>query len=216
MGFSFLIFDLDGTLIDSLKDITTAINSIREKYGFDEPLSGKQLRSYLGSGIDLLLKKAVSEKKGIKIDKTKIVEEFKFYYGRCLTNTTVVYDGVIEMLEALKGKKKAILSNKPEALSSETVKRLGISGYFDVVWGGDSTSARKPDPKPIMDLIKHTNSEISETVIIGDSANDFLAAKAAGIPLIAVAYGYSDMEQIKQYNPEFIVKTPKDIIDIVL
>jgi phosphoglycolate phosphatase len=216
MGFNFLIFDLDGTLIDSLKDITTAINSIREKYGFEERLSGEQLRSYLGSGIDLLLKKAVSEKEGVKIDKMKIIEEFKFYYGKCLTNTTIIYDGVTEMLEALKGKKKAILSNKPESLCYEAVKRLGISDYFDVIWGGDSTSARKPDPKPVMDLIKHTASEISEAAMIGDSANDFLAAKAAGIPLIAVTYGYSDIEQIKQYNPEFIVETPKDIIDIVL
>ncbi|MDR1511518.1 MAG: HAD-IA family hydrolase [Endomicrobium sp.] len=213
MGFSFLIFDLDGTLINSQIDIASAVNSVRWKYGF-ERLSVKRIRSYLGSGIDRLLDKAIPKKKGI--DKSEVVELFEFYYGECLVNATVIYDGVVEMLEALKNKDKAILSNKTEKFSCEIVKRLKISNYFIKVWGGDSViGARKPDPRPVVNLIKVTNSDISETVMIGDGANDFLAAKAAGIPSIAVSYGYSDVRLINRYNPDFIVKTPKDIIDIV-
>ncbi|OEG70567.1 hypothetical protein ATZ36_04065 [Candidatus Endomicrobiellum trichonymphae] len=213
MSFNFLIFDLDGTLIDSQRDITSAVNSVRKEYGF-EYLHVKQVRSYLGNGINALMNRAVPEKKGMV--QSEVLEKFKFYYRRCLTDTTVIYNGIREMLETLKNKKKVVLSNKNEDFSYEIVKRLGISDYFVKVCGGDSAGVKKPDPKPIVDLINLTNSDISKTVMIGDSANDFLAAKAAGIPSIAVLYGYSGIEQIKQYNPDFTVKDPKDIIDIVL
>ncbi|MDR3256757.1 MAG: HAD-IA family hydrolase [Endomicrobium sp.] len=213
MGFNFLIFDLDGTLIDSQNDITSAVNSVRRIYGL-EYLPVKQVRSYLGDGVNALMDKAISETKAMV--KVEILEKFKFYYRQYLTDTTVMYNGVREMLESLKNKKKAILSNKNEDFCYEIAKRLKISDYFVKVWGGDSISAKKPNPKPITDLIKLTNSDISKTVMIGDSANDFLAAKAAGIPSIAVLYGYSDLEQIQKYNPDFIAKTPQDIIDIVL
>jgi len=219
MSFNFLIFDLDGTLIDSQRDIASAVNSVREKYDCDH-LPVELVRSYLGNGIDTLIKKAVPEKMKKEIIKTEVRAElfrlFEFYYERCLTDTTVTYPGVIEMLKALKSKKKAILSNKSEYFAYKIVKRLKVSDYFIKVWGGDSLKGvRKPDPKPITDLIKLTDSDISKSLMIGDSANDFLAAKSAGIPCVAVLYGYSDIEQIKQYNPDFIVKTPKDIIDIV-
>jgi phosphoglycolate phosphatase len=213
MSFNFLIFDLDGTLIDSQEDITAAVNSVRKEYGF-EYLHVEQVRSYLGNGVNALMNRAVPEKKGMV--QAEVLEKFNFCYGRCLTDTTVVYNGIREMLEILKNKKKAVLSNKNENFSCEIVKRLGISSYFVKVWGGDSTGTKKPDPKPIADLINLTNSDVSKTVMIGDSANDFLAAEAAGIMSIAVLYGYSDIEQIKQYAPDFIVKDPKDIIDIVL
>ncbi|MCA6080205.1 MAG: HAD-IA family hydrolase [Endomicrobium sp.] len=213
MSFSFLIFDLDGTLIDSQRDIASAVNSVRKDYGFD-CLRVEQVRSCLGSGASTLMDRVIPEKKGM--DRLEVLEKFKFYYGQCLTDTTIMYDGVGEMLEALKNKKKAILSNKDENFSRKIVKKLGISDYFVKVWGGNSAGAKKPDPKPIADLISLTNSDISKTVMIGDSANDFLAAKAAGVMSIAVLYGYSDIEQIRRYNPDFTVKTPKDIIDIVL
>jgi phosphoglycolate phosphatase len=213
MSFKFLIFDLDGTLVDSQRDITSAVNLVRKEYGF-EYLHVKQVRSYLGNGANVLMNRAVPEKKGMV--QAEVLEKFKFYYGRCLTDTTVTYNGIKEMLKTLKNKKKAVLSNKNEDFSCEIVKRLGISDYFVKIWGGDSASTKKPSPKPIVDLINLTNSDISKTVMIGDSSNDFLAAKAAGIPSIAVLYGYSGIEQIKQYNPDFMVKDPKDIIDIVL
>jgi phosphoglycolate phosphatase len=213
MGFDFLIFDLDGTLIDSQRDITSAVNSVRKEYGF-EYLCVKHVRSYLGNGINVLMSKAVPEKKGIV--QAEVLEKFKFYYRRCLTNTTVLYSGIREMLEALKNKKKAILSNKNEDFSCEIVKRLGISDCFVKVLGGDSAGAKKTNLKPIADLINLTNSDISKTVMIGDSTSDFSAAKAAGVPSIAVLYGYSGVEQIKQCSPDFMVKDPKGIIDIVL
>ncbi len=212
MSFNFLIFDLDGTLIDSQRDITSAVNLVRKEYGFDY-LRVEQVRSYLGSGVNALINRAVPEKKGMV--QAEVIEKFEFYYRRCFLHTTVIYNGIREMLEALKNKKKAVLSNKNEDFSCEIVKRLKISDYFVKVWGGDSAGVRNLTRSRLR-INKSYNSDISKTIMIGDSANDFLGAKAAGIPSIAVLYGYSGIEQIKQYNPDFTVKTPKDIIDIVL
>ncbi|MDR1784194.1 MAG: HAD hydrolase-like protein [Endomicrobium sp.] len=164
MGFSFLIFDLDGTLIDSQVDITSAINLVRRRYGL-KYLSVGQVRSYLGGGISRLIDKVIYEEK--KIDRLEVEELFRFYYGKCLTDTTVMYKGVANMLEVLKDKSKAVLSNKGELFSCEILSRLKISDYFIKVFGGDSVMGlKKPGPGPIMELIKITNSDISKTVMI--------------------------------------------------
>ncbi|MDR1663167.1 MAG: HAD-IA family hydrolase [Endomicrobium sp.] len=212
MGFDFLIYDLDGTLVDSLGDIASSVNSIRENNGL-EHLSLKQIRSYLGSGINALISQAISDKR----EKFKQnVDDFKSYYKRRILDTTVMFSGVKEMLESLKDKKKAILTNKNEVYAREIVERLEIANYFIEVWGGDTLTVRKPDPKTILELVKTTKSKLSKTVMIGDSANDFLAAKAANVRIIAVAYGYCDLDQIEAYRPDYIVKTPQEIASIVL
>lgn len=212
MGFDFLIFDLDGTIVDSQKDITSAVNAVRKEFGF-EPLTLDKVRSFLGSGVKALVDKVVPEKS--EDINRRALERFKFHYEKCLTDTTLPYKGIKEMLEALKGKKKAILSNKTEMFSYEIVKRLGLSDYFVEVWGGDTAGVKKPDPKPIFDLIKLTESELGKTVMIGDSDNDFKAAKAAGVASIAVLYGYSTPEQISKFAPDYTVSGPEEIIQIV-
>jgi phosphoglycolate phosphatase len=213
MGFDFLIYDLDGTLVNSLCDIASSVNSVRRDNGLKD-LSVKQIRSYLGSGINTLISKAIPDK--YKKFELNIIEEFKNYYKKRLLDTTVTYNGVKEMLKSLKDKKKAILTNKNEVYAKKIVEVLGISSCFVEIFGGDTLDVRKPDPKTIFELIKITESKIPETVMIGDSANDFLVAKAAGIKSIAVTYGYCDLEQIKTYSPDFIVDSPQDIIDVVL
>jgi phosphoglycolate phosphatase len=213
MGFDFLIYDLDGTLVDSLGDIASSVNSVREDNGFKH-LPLKQIRSYLGSGVNALISKAIPDKD--ETFKQNAVEKFKSYYKQHLLDTTIMFDGIKEMLGSLKDKKKAILTNKNEVYARDIVKEFGIASYFVEVWGGDTLNVRKPDPKTILELVRTTKSELSKTVMIGDSANDFLVARSAGITSLAVAYGYCDLDQIKAYKPDFIVKTPQEIIDIVL
>ncbi|MDR1086953.1 MAG: HAD-IA family hydrolase [Endomicrobium sp.] len=209
MGFDFLIYDLDGTLVDSLGDIASSVNSVRQDNDLED-LPLKQIRSYLGNGVDALISKVVPQKR------EKAVEGFKSYYKRRMLDTTVMFNGSKEMLESLKYKKKAILTNKSEVYAKDIIKELGISNYFVEVWGGDTLDVRKPNPKTIFELVKTTESDISKTVMIGDSASDFLVAKAAGVASIAVAYGYCNLDEIKTYNPNYIVKTPQEIAKIVL
>jgi phosphoglycolate phosphatase len=213
MGYDFLIFDLDGTLVDSQKDIAFAVNCVRKDLGF-EPLTIEKVRSYLGSGIKALVDKTVPEKDGAIL--ALALEKFKYYYAQCLTDTTVAYKGIEEALNSLKNKKKAVLSNKTELFSREIVKRLGLSKHFTEVWGWDTAGVKKPDPKPIFDLIEKTKSVPEKTIMIGDSENDIKAAKAAGIASLAVLYGYSDLAHIEKYNPDYIIKNPEDIIKIAV
>jgi phosphoglycolate phosphatase len=131
-------------------------------------------------------------------------------------DTTIMFSDVKEMLKSLKDKKKAILTNKNEVYAKEIVEKFEIANYFVEVWGGDTLAVRKPDPKTIFELVKTTKSKLSKTVMIGDSVNDFLVAKAAGVRVIAVTYGYCDLDQIEMYSPDYIVKTPHDIVSIVL
>jgi len=109
----------------------------------------------------------------------------------------------------------AVLSNKTEKFCREILSRLGLSRYFVKIFGGDSCEERKPYPKPVLDLLKLTRSDAENTVLIGDSANDFLAAKAAGIDSIAVSYGYMDPGRLKDFSPTHIVNKFQEIIEIV-
>jgi phosphoglycolate phosphatase len=212
MFYNFIIFDLDGTLIDSQGDITSAVNCVREELNF-APLSIEEVRACLGSGIKSLVERVVpNENKKVHED---ALERFKFHYGKCLTNTTKPYAGALEMLESLKSVKKAVLSNKTETFSKEILERLGLLKYFTTVWGGDTLGVKKPDPKPILDLIKTAKADKSKTLMVGDSANDFKAAAAAGVKCAAVLYGYSTPQQIKEFNPDYLVKMPSELIQII-
>ncbi|MCL2145491.1 MAG: HAD family hydrolase [Endomicrobia bacterium] len=212
MGYDFLIFDLDGTIIDSQKDITTAVNAVRKDFGF-EPLTIDKVRSYLGSGVKVLVDKVVPEKSGEIL--ADALEKFKRHYADCLTDTTIAYAGIEKTLQSLQNKKKAILSNKTEFFSREIVRRLSLDKYFTEIWGGDTAGVKKPDPKPILDLIKITKSSPEKTIMIGDGENDIKAAKAAGVASMAVLYGYSDLNYIKRYNPDHIVSKPEEIVEII-
>ncbi|MDR1941358.1 MAG: HAD-IA family hydrolase [Endomicrobium sp.] len=212
--YDFVIFDLDGTLVDSQRDITSAVNSVRKEFNF-APLSIGQVRSFLGSGIKSLIERSVPCGNG-KVCADDAVERFKFYYAKCLTDTTKAYGGITEMLDDLKDVKKAVLSNKTEIFSREILERLGILKYFSYVWGGDTIGVKKPDPQPILDLVKNSGISAAKTIMIGDSANDFKAAKSAGVACAAVMYGYSTAGQIAEFKPDFLIQKPSEIAQIVL
>ncbi|MDR2067193.1 MAG: HAD-IA family hydrolase [Endomicrobium sp.] len=212
MSYDFLIFDLDGTLVDSQNDLTNVVNLIRADYGL-KPLTVEQVKACLGSGVNTLMEQIVPLK---QVNNQDLVKKFSFYYDKHLTDFTVLYDGVKEMLDILKSKKKAILSNKPQNFCKKIAFRLAIADYFVKIWGGDTLEVKKPDPKTIFSLVEATNSDIKKTVMIGDSANDFLVSKRAGIDSIAVSYGYATKEQTDFYKPTFIVNSFKDLINIIL
>jgi phosphoglycolate phosphatase len=211
MSYDFLIFDLDGTLVDSQNDLAKVVNLIRADYDL-KALNVEQVKAYLGNGVNTLMEEIVPLN---HVNNQELVKKFSFYYDKHLADFTVLYDGVKEMLDILKGKKKAILSNKPQIFCEKIAFILGIADYFVKIWGGDTLKVKKPDQKTIFSLVEATNSDIKKTVMIGDSANDFLVSKQAGIDSIAVSYGYATKEQIDFYKPTFIVNSVKDLINIV-
>jgi phosphoglycolate phosphatase len=210
--FDLVIFDLDGTLIDSQKDIASAVNYVRSIYGMQN-LSTGQVRQIIGDGARLLVENALPGLKGAEIDIATI--KFREYYNAHLLATTRLFPGARECLEELKDVKKALLTNKPEYSAKSILKGLKIEEYFESVIGGDTAPKRKPDPYHINELINKYDLRKSQCLMVGDGKNDIIAAKAAGIKCAAVEYGYTDISELQALHPDYFVKNISEIIKIV-
>ena len=207
----FVIFDLDGTLVDSKFDLTDSVNFVRHEYGFN-PLPIDEVSSYLGSGITALVKAVLSELKNEEFDIA--VKMFKNNYAQHLTDKTRAYYGVVKMLSSIL-QQKVLLSNKDEKFSKKILKTLELSQFFIEIYGGDSFKEKKPNPLPIFEIMKKFSLKKEEVIIVGDGTNDILVGKNAGIKTIGVSYGYSSLEQIKKLSPDFIAKDTNEIIRIL-
>lgn len=210
--FDFLLFDLDGTLVDSQKDLAAAANATRKDFNFP-PLSVEQIRSYVGNGIKVLVKKALPDLKENEIDDA--VKKFNNHYEACLLDQTKPYDGINEMLEAFKDVKKAILTNKNEKFTRMIVKGLGWDGKFEQIIGGDTFPIKKPDPQIVFEMMKKLNADPAKTIMIGDGINDIKSAKGANIASLAVFYGFTERKVLETLTPNFTAQTPKDIIALL-
>ena len=188
MAIRLLIFDLDGTLVDSIQDITNALNYGFEPYGI-ERLAASEVAGLVGEG-SLRLVQKVLERNGLTADKQIVIKRFADYYRSHIVDNTKPYPGVPEMLQDLPEYRKAVVSNKFEAFSKETLHRLGLAAYFDIVMGGDTIPERKPSPAPVYHILSQLNMRPEEAVIVGDSEVDIDTGKAADLWTVAVTYGY--------------------------
>jgi phosphoglycolate phosphatase len=214
MPVKLIIFDLDGTLIDSSIDITNAINYAIEPYGV-KPVTVEETISLVGEGITRLMEKIVinHQPSAVSLSKDLLVDRFLDHYSAHLVDKTTVYPGVRETLERLKGYKKAVISNKREALSTRILNDLGLLKYLDLVVGSDTTPERKPSPIPILHVLSKLNIKTEGAVIVGDSNFDIEAGKAAGIKTIAVTYGYRPLDLLK--GADFIINRMDELLDIL-
>lgn len=210
--FKLLIFDLDGTVIDSLKDIALAVNYVRTSYNLPKAKLS-DIKSFIGDGAKVLLQKSISHLNENEVQKN--ILKYNNYYRKHLLDNTVLYPGMKKVIQFFHNKDKVILSNKSEEFSKKIIDRLDASQYFQFVYGGDSYKKCKPDPEPIKNIMKQFKVGKKDTVIIGDGVNDILAAKAAGIKSIAVGYGYSQKEILKKLNPDYFVDRAEDILKII-
>lgn len=206
MPLQLVLFDLDGTLVDSRIDITNAINYALEEYGVG-PFRIDDITSRVGSGITRLIEELLKPYPHIPLK--AVIERFLYHYERHLTDNTRPYPGVKEVLEELKGYKKAVISNKLEALSKKTLEGLGLLKYFDMVIGSDTTPEKKPSPVPVLTVLNKLNVSPEEAVIVGDSDLDIEAGKSAGILTIAVTYGYRPVETLSR--AEYIIDTISEL-----
>ncbi|MBQ3835028.1 MAG: HAD-IA family hydrolase, partial [Elusimicrobia bacterium] len=197
MVLKFIIFDLDGTLVDSKYDLTDAANYARSKYGF-APLSVEKVASFLGSGIPALVKSILPELDDK--EQKNAVKIFKDFYEQHLIDKTKTYPGIKEMLESLSEYKKIVLSNKTEKFSKIIIESLGLKKYFVEVFGGDSFAEKKPSPVPVYEIMKQFSLNKEEIVMVGDGFNDVKVGKNAGITTVGILYGYSSLSQMKELS----------------
>ena len=202
-----LIFDLDGTLVDSAKDIANAINHAIVPVGM-APLTTEKIVSMVGHGIKTLINDLVPPE-----HYEDSLNRFLEHYSEHILDNTKTYSGVIETLSDLGNYKKAVISNKREALSKKVMNGLGLTGFFDVILGADSVSERKPSPAPIYEVLKRVGIPKESAVMIGDSDVDVQAGKAAGIKTIAVTYGYRDRDILK--DADYLIDSFEELISLL-
>lgn len=183
-----LIFDLDGTLIDSKLDLIHSVNAMLRELGRGE-LAEETISGYIGNGAPRLVTRALGEG-CTEEERERALEFFLKYYELHKLDTTRAYPGVAETLEKLAGMPMAVLTNKPVRMSVRILDALGLSKYFRVVYGGNSFETKKPDPLGARTILKELGAEAAEALIVGDSAVDVQTARNAGTLVAAVNYGF--------------------------
>ncbi len=208
-----IIFDLDGTLIDSAEDLAIATNQTRAHFGMP-PLDAKLIHSYVGNGAAMLVRRALGPELSEQRLEEAVAYFVKYYRAHALAHTQL-YPGVGVMINALaeKGHTLAILTNKPVRISTDIVAGLGIGAQFRQVYGGDSFAQKKPDPIGITTLMQQTDSVTQQTWMVGDSGVDVQTARNAQVRACGVKWGFQP-ESFDQHPPDVLVETPEELLRV--
>ena len=213
-----ILFDLDGTLIDSAPDLVAAINHMLLAVG-KSVFSDTLIRSWVGNGANVLVKRALSGK--MEIDDTldnalfeQALAIFLSFYKENLCVDTQLYPGVRVSLKVLKAReyRLALVTNKPFEFIEPILQGLELEGLFAIVLGGDSLAKRKPDAQPLLHVCQALKVNVEQCLMVGDSKNDILAAKAAKMESIGLTYGYNYGEDIGLHKPEAVFSEFSDIV----
>jgi phosphoglycolate phosphatase len=210
-----LIFDLDGTLINSLFDIAISMNKVLEKYNYPTHEISKY-NYFVGDGALVLVKNAMPQNASneeIQIALKSFIE----IYEQNTHNNTFAYEGIYEMLEKLENLKikKAILSNKPHKFTLKYVENLFNNFDFQEVHGQKIEVPKKPDPTMAIEIATKLNTKVEDMIFIGDTATDMKTAKNAGMIAVGVEWGFRGVEELLENGADFIVKTPQDILKLL-
>ncbi len=213
-----LIFDLDGTLIDSRLDLVQSVNAMLRHLGRKE-LADEVIASYVGDGAPKLVRRALGDPSDEAFFKRGL-DYFLSYYREHKLDHTTVYDGVkpaLSRIESLNGngakRQMAVLSNKPVHPSRAIVKALGLDHFFVAVYGGNSFSTKKPDPLGVNTLLAETNTSPEQSIIIGDSSIDIVTGRNAGVWSCGVTYGFAP-QTLSIAPPDVLIDRPEELAEL--
>ena len=213
-----ILFDLDGTLVDTAPDLMRAHNHVMKKFGYPTK-STEEIRNLVGKGAGAMIGRSIwgqAKKEFGKVNDEKVkkemVTEFVDFYGKNIINESTLIRGVKEFLNWCKNQSisMAVCTNKQEHLSNDLLKKIGIYDYFEYVAGSDTFDYCKPDPRHLTTVVEILDGDIKKSIMIGDSETDANAAKAAEIPIILLEDGYTEKNKDEIYHNHLI----KDFIGI--
>lgn len=199
------LFDLDGTLSDSKKDLVTAINKTLVSFGFSE-LPEDTVITLVGKGVSKLL----ANFSGDGAAKFETFRVYMEHLDKHLLDTTKPFPGVVETLSSIT-KKKAVVTNKLKSMAERVVTGLGIADTIDFIVGADTAQSMKPNPDPIIFALKQFGIEPSRTVMVGDTTDDIVAAKAAGVIACGVTYGFGTRKDLEDAGAEVIIESIEEL-----
>jgi len=209
-----LVFDLDGTLIDSRLDLIHSVNAMLQHIG-RPALDGGVIASYVGDGAPALVRRAVGDTDDETLFK-RATEYFLGYYRLHKLDHTTVYSGMAETLTSLVApsngvrRQMAVLSNKPVNPSRDIVQELGLGDFFVRVYGGNSFTTKKPDPLGVRTILQETGVAADEALIIGDSSIDILTGRNAGLWTCGVTYGFAP-HSLEEVPPDVLIESPREL-----
>ncbi len=210
-----VLFDLDGTLLDTIADLAEGANRMLAELG--RPLRTlDEVHSFVGKGIPNLVRRCLTENtQATEAEIDAALPVFRRHYAEVNGRATRIYPGVLETLAALReqGRRLAVVTNKAEAFTLPLLERMGIAGHFDAVVSGDTLPVKKPDPAVLFHACRLLGVDAGRTVMIGDSANDALAARGAGMPVLLVTYGYSEGMPVDSIDCDGLLSNAREALD---
>jgi phosphoglycolate phosphatase len=210
-----LIFDLDGTLIDSKQDLVQAVNAARTRMHL-APLDDETIASYVGNGAPVLIRRAMGPEATEEQCREALQYFYEFYRDHMLDHT-VLYPGVREALDQLHAAQMpmAVLTNKPVRFSKGIIEGLGLTSHFFQVYGGNSFEQKKPHPVGIEALMSEAGTKAAETLMIGDSAVDIQTARNAGVTAVGVTWGLQP-ESLETSPPDHVITDMRELVPLVI
>lgn len=201
-----IVYDLDGTLVDTREDIAASANHLRAQMGLP-PLPQRQICGYVGLGLKKLVASILGSEDGVRIEDEARIEEgmriYRAHYAQHMLDHTALYPGARELLEHFQrgGKIQAVITNKPNPYSREILEALGVARYFVEIVAGDSGYAKKPDPGSLLALLTREQVPPAEALLIGDSPVDIETGAKAGVLTVAVSHGFSARAELENARP---------------
>ena len=212
-----LVFDLDGTLVDTAPDLVAATNHVLAHLGLPG-VPEHSLRPWIGHGARYMVEHAMGApaKSLSQEERDKLLERFLEYYSRNIAVGSRPFEGAVAALQSFKrqGARLAVCTNKAEAMSRRLLQELGLDGYFAAIAGRDTFATFKPHPDHLLGTIKLAGGEPERAVMIGDSRVDIATARAAGVPIVAVSFGYSEVP-IRDLDPDAVIDNYEELAPIL-
>jgi phosphoglycolate phosphatase len=207
-----LMFDLDGTLVDSTADLTQSANYVRRQYGL-APLSIPDLRGFVGDGAWALIEKSMPELSAEQ--RQQALHLFRSHYSLHSTDFTVPYPGCRQVLQHFRQKKLAVVTNKPDLMSRQVLDAFGLSPYIGLLVGGDTARKKKPAAEHILQVLEWSGCPADQALMVGDGCNDVEAATAAGVLCCGVRYGIGNPVGRNGERPAFLIDSLLELLQTV-
>lgn len=213
MKYGTVIFDLDGTLLDTLQDLANSVNYVLRQFGFPER-SLSEVRSFVGNGVKILLKRSFSHQLEEE-DLMRALDVFRKHYAMHMNDHTGMYEGIEELLIHLHEKELnlAIVSNKLDSAVKE-LNQLYLKKYVPLAVG-TPPERKKPDPYSVQEVMKHYNSTVNDTIYVGDSDVDIETAHNAGLKCIGVSWGFRGRKFLEEHGADFVIDHPSELLSLL-
>ncbi len=211
-----IIFDLDGTLVDSADDLRASLNVMLDDLGL-RAIAADEIKGMIGDGVPKLVERALVAAGGDLTQTSALVARFLKIYEANAAVLTRSYPGVVETLQTLRQRRfrLAVVTNKPVIATEKILRALSLTDFFTVVIGGDSLPQRKPDPAPLLEAGRQLSVDVDRLLMVGDNSHDIEAARAAGIRCVAVSYGYHHRPP-SEFHADHLIDRFGDLLPLVV